>query len=216
MKRLLTVVYIIAVCILIVTFSISLPIYVRPFYYSQIDSLNLTESSGKTETEIREAYNQVLDYLTLPRQEFGTGVFRHSKAGASHFADCKWLFALNFWLLIISFILTLCLNVLQKLKKVTLCRPFGLHPAVISAFGILGILIPIGIAAAIDFEALFNLFHEVFFTGKENWLFDTFWDPVIEILPLQFFLNCAILITISLVTISLTIIIVSLAKRKSS
>ena len=84
-----------ALFLFILSFSISLPIYFRPFYYAHIGALNLAETSGFTAAEIKEAYNAVLDYLTLPGREFSAGVLAFSPDGAAHFADCKVLFNLN-------------------------------------------------------------------------------------------------------------------------
>ena len=79
MKRslpvILTVIFGIAVFLFIITFSIGLPIYCRFFYYMQIEPLGIPEATGHSVAQIKAAYNQVLDYLTLPNKEFGAGVF---------------------------------------------------------------------------------------------------------------------------------------------
>ena len=38
------------------------------------------------------------------------------------------------------------------------------------------------------------MFHALFFPGKDNWLFNPYTDEIINILPQEFFMNCAILI----------------------
>jgi uncharacterized membrane protein len=53
------------VVLLLITFSIGLPIYFRPFYYMQIDSLELEMETGLTKEEIIDGYNEVLDFLTV-------------------------------------------------------------------------------------------------------------------------------------------------------
>ena len=88
----LSVVFIIAVVILTITFSIGLPIYVRAFYYSHIPSIQeefKTELDVTVETDvIKEAYDEVLDFLTLEGREFGTGQLPFSEEGKGHFEDC--------------------------------------------------------------------------------------------------------------------------------
>ena len=91
----LSLLFAVALFCFIVTVSIGLPIYFRPFYYAHITPMHLPELSGFTKAEIKAAYNEVLDYLTLPGKPFGTGVMAHSAEGAAHFADCKVLFDLN-------------------------------------------------------------------------------------------------------------------------
>ena len=59
----LTALFVAALVILIMTFSIGLPIYCRFFYYIQINTLNLEEASGHTYAEIKAAYDEILDYL---------------------------------------------------------------------------------------------------------------------------------------------------------
>ena len=72
-NKILTAVFGFALAILIITFSIGLPIYFRPFYYWQINALEIEEYSGFDRKTIIEAFDDVMDYLTLPGHEFGTG-----------------------------------------------------------------------------------------------------------------------------------------------
>ena len=99
---LFTVIFIIAVVLFIITVSIGLPIYLRFFYYLHINALDLPQKTGYDYATIKHAYDQMLNYLTLPNTEFSTGIFAFSKDGASHFADCKVLFNLNAITLIVS------------------------------------------------------------------------------------------------------------------
>ena len=101
----------------IVTVSIGLPIYFRPFYYAHIDPMHLPEYSGFTKAEIKTAYDEVLDYLTIPGKPFGTGVMAHSAEGAAHFADCKVLFDLNAAVLLCSGVVLLVLWLLRRMGK---------------------------------------------------------------------------------------------------
>ena len=45
--------------LLVLSFSISVPILFRPFYYVQIDALHLQEQTGWSAEVIREAYDEV-------------------------------------------------------------------------------------------------------------------------------------------------------------
>ena len=200
--------------ILIITFSIGLPIYFRPFYYAQIDTLNIEEYSGADRETIIEAYNELLDYLTIPGNEFGTGDFSYSEAGKSHFVDCKALFDLNLYAFIISFVGAAVLLVLAKKGIFQLWRPFGMNIAFCSGAYTLSGFALIGGLVAIDFNKAFKVFHSLFFPGKTNWLFDWDKDQVIRILPLVFFMNCAILIFTSIIILCLASIIVSIIGRK--
>lgn len=204
--RILSIIFAVALCLFIITFSISLPIYFRPFYYMHIDALSLTDS-GFTAEEIKTAYNEVLDFLTLPSREFSCGILGYTESGAAHFADCKVLFNLNAAVLVLSGIVLIALAILRKKNRTLPYRLLNRSAAFYS--GIFALFIPtiIGCVAAIDFDLAFTIFHLVFFPGKTNWEFYPSKDEIINVLPEKFFMNCAILIGISIFTLSLICII---------
>ena len=208
----LTIILIFSLLILMITFSIGLPIYFRPFYYLHINGLDLVENTRWSYEVIKEAYDEVLDFLVLNRP-FGTGELRYSSEGQSHFEDCKILFDLNFYCLLSSFIVSTVIIVLHKFKKIEIQRYFKFNPIFYSS--IIAILIPlvVGILASIDFDKAFEVFHTIFFPGKDNWLFDPRTDQIILVMPQEFFRNCAILIGSSLLIITITSIVISIIKR---
>ena len=205
MKRLLSVVCLICVFLFLLTVSIGLPIYIRPFYYAHIGAYDLEGLSGYSEEQIQEAYDEVLDYLTLPGKEFGTGVLPHSDEGKAHFEDCKVLFDLNAVILLGS---GCVLTVLFVMRKKWGGYRLGKHSAVFWA-AVLSLTAPIliGSLAAINFDRAFVIFHSIFFPGKTNWVFDWYRDPIIRVLPQDFFRNCAILIGVGLVSMAVGILV---------
>lgn len=213
-NRILTVLLCIFTIILTITFSISLPIYIRPFYYAHIKPCNLVEVTGKTEEQIKEAYNEVLDFLTLPGKEFGVGDFSYSKYGRSHFEDCKVLFDLNIIMLFVSVLGIALLYFLKRKKVFEISRPFGRHFTFTCGLFTLILFGIIGLLASINFSKAFVIFHKIFFYGKDNWLFDYDMDQIITALPQEFFLNCAVLIAISIITISVILVIFGSISRK--
>ena len=212
--KLLTTLLAIAVALLIVSASIALPIYIRPFYYAHIGPYQLEARTGYTEEELRAAYDEVLDYLTLPGREFGAGVFAYSEEGASHFADCKVLFTLDTVVLIVSLIVTVALAVLAWRGVFRLCRPFGAHVLLTSGGAVLALFALLALVISLDFNTAFVIFHMLFFPGKDNWTFDPSTDPIINALPQGFFANCALLIGVSVIVLSLGCVIYGLIERK--
>lgn len=211
-NKLLTILFGVAVFFFIITFSIGLPIYARFFYYLQINALGIPEKTGYSYAEIKAAYDEVLNFLTLPNREFGTGVFSYTPQGMAHFEDCKVLFNLNLIVLICSSaIIALCL-ILNKFKVFSFCRPFGMNVSFISAVSIFAVIAVLAIIIAIDFNAAFVAFHHLFFPGKDNWQFSSK-DEIIYALPQQFFMNCAILIGASIIIICVAIIVFQLVKK---
>lgn len=208
-----------ALFLFILTFSISLPIYCRPFYYAHIGALKLTEISGFTAEQIRQSYDAVLDFLTLPWKHFSVGVMAYSSDGAAHFADCKALFSLNSCVLFGSGICLLILLLLRKNGKVQRFS-LGKHSAgLYSAIAAVSIPVTVGILAAVNFNLAFEIFHSLFFPGKENWLLDPSTDEIINVLPQEFFMNCAVFIGASILIFSASLILaeaIRLKKRKVS
>lgn len=209
----LTILFIISLFLLIITFSIGLPIYFRPFYYIQIKTLKMEEITGYSYTQIKEAYDQVLNYLTLSTP-FGTGDLKHSIEGYNHFADCKVLFDLNFIVLICSLVIVVTLVILNQKRIINLVDYLKFKPYFYTS--IISILIPVVIVilASFDFDRAFEVFHALFFPGKTNWLFDPSTDEIIKVMPQNFFMNCGILIACSVIFISITLLVVSIVKRK--
>ena len=191
-QTILTVLLAVTVFFFILTCSIGLPIWFRGFYYDHIEALDLPKRSGYTADQIREAYDEVLDYLSYPDAPFGTGVLPYSDEGKAHFEDCKFLFDLNFRVFQISgFVLLL----LRSHKG----RLAGHSGAFWGGVGALVIPAVVGALAALDFDRAFVIFHSIFFPGKTNWLFDWNADQIIRVLPQEFFCNCAILIGVGMV-----------------
>ena len=203
--KLLSILCALCVFFFLLTAAIGLPIYIRPFYYAHIEAFDLPARSGYTAEEIRAAYDEVLDYLTLPGKEFSTGVLPHSVEGKAHFEDCKVLFDLNASILLSS---GLVLAVLFFMRKKWGPYRIGKHSAPFWA-AVLSVTAPImiGCLAALDFDRAFVIFHSIFFPGKTNWVFDWYADPIIRVLPQEFFMDCAILIGLGLITMAVGILV---------
>lgn len=208
----LSVLFFIALILLIITFSIGLPIYFRPFYYVQINLRNMTEYTGWSYEVIKEAYDEVLNFLCFGT-EFGTGELLYSESGKSHFEDCKILFDLNITVFLISFPIVVTLFILNKKKVIEIKKLWGFNPSFYSA--IFTILIPVivGILAVIDFDTAFKVFHQIFFPGKSNWYFDPRTDQIIMVMPQEFFGSCAALIGASLLIITISIIVFEIIRK---
>lgn len=160
----------IAVALAILTGSIAAPIIIRPFYYAQIDPLELERSSGLSREEIIEAYDEVLDYCIGASGEFSAGVLPFSESGSAHFADCRTLFILDLWLFFGSMAAIALLKLYRRRHEIPRLRGHG--AAFWGAAGIGAVLLVIGAAAATNFDRAFTVFHSLFFPGKDNWIFD--------------------------------------------
>ena len=212
-NKILTVIYAVALFFFIITFAIGLPIYCRFFYYLHINPLDIPSATGRTYEQIKFSYDQLLNYLTLPGGTFQAGDFEVSPNAIYHFAECKNLFTLNFVILLVSFVTFSCLLVLSKLKVIKLSQPFGMDASVFSAITVFAVAILLAVAVSIDFDKAFTVFHKIFFPNNEYWYFEP-WEEIIYIFPLEFFLNCAVLIGVAIFLPSTGIIVCQIVKRR--
>ena len=182
----------------LLTAAIAAPILCRPFYYAHIGPMDLEARTGLTREEIKTAFNEMLDYC-LGASEFSTGVLRWSESGKAHFTDVRVLFLLDLRVLAASAGLLAGVLLVSRKTGRPPARPLGRGPAFWAGAGLGGAFLLVGALAALDFDRAFVLFHALFFPGKDNWLFNPATDQIINILPQEFFRNCAILILMLLV-----------------
>lgn len=193
-SRLVSVAAALLTALVVLSGAIAVPLLCRPFYYAHIGPLRLEESTGLTGEEIRQAFDQVMDYCLGLRADFAAGILPFSASGASHFADVRELFLLDLWVLGLSLLGLVVLFVLCRKKRLRPSLLLGHGPGFWAAGGLGAFFLAVGAFAATDFNRAFVVFHHLFFPGKDNWLFNWWEDPVILILPETFFRNCAILI----------------------
>ena len=192
--KLLVIAQAVLLALVILSGAIALPVLFRPFFYLHIEPMGLAQQTGLTLEQIKEAYNRMMDYCIGLTDTFSVGVLPFSASGAAHFADVRKLFILDLGVLAVSAILLIAITVLRRKQKTAL---LGHTPGFWAAIGLGTAFLSVGGLAALDFNRAFTVFHKVFFPGKDNWLFDSRLDPVIQILPAEFFRNCAILILVA-------------------
>lgn len=189
----------IAIALALLTAAIATPILCRSFYYAHIGPMKLVERTGYTQEEIKTAFDEMLDYC-LGAEEFSTGALKWSESGKAHFTDVRVLFKLDLNILACSLGLLAALALLIRRGRLRPAPLLGRGPAFWAGAGLGSAFLLIAALAALDFDRAFVAFHALFFPGKDNWLFDPAQDQVINILPQDFFRNCAILILAILAT----------------
>ena len=183
-SKLLSVLTALAAALLVLSGSIAVPILCRPFYYAHIEALSLPEYTGLSVDQIKQAFDEMLDFCLGLRPDFSVGVLPWSESGRDHFVDVRVLFQLDLVILVLS---------------AAPARLLGRGPGFWGAAGLAAVFLVVGALAATDFNRAFVIFHTLFFPGKTNWIFDWRTDPIILLLPETFFRNCAILILVLLV-----------------
>lgn len=213
MKKIWSYLSIPAAALAVLTGSIAWVLLLRPFYYVQIGPLGVCQASGLTAAQARAAYSDVMDYCLGLRPDFAAGVLPFSAEGASHFADVRVLFILDLAVLAVTLLFLLGLWIACR-RRTALPRLAGRTPGFWAACGLCGIILIVAALAVTDFGRAFAIFHGVFFPGKENWLFDPATDPVILLLPEEFFRNCAIAIAASLLLLCLVLALTGRKQKK--
>ena len=198
------------ICFLIALIAIGLAIAVnfRPLYYLNISWLKLSESSGLNAVVIKENYNALIDYCSpFYRGDLAFPSIRASQSGLSHFAEVKNIFnaiyiagAVSLAVCVISFIIKRKNNEYKYLL----------------VSGIVAIVIPVlfVIVSLINFNKVFILFHMLVF-NNDDWIFDPATDPIINLLPETYFMECAMIIA-GTVIIGAAVVIIRYFIRKKN
>ena len=173
----------------LLSLAILVTIYLAWILYPfEISWLNLTSRVHLKSDIIQYNFHILMDYLTNPfNPVLEMPDFPSSESGLHHFAVVKGLFHLTQGVALVTlpFFYIFWNQVVRKgflsLYRKTLVFMVEL-PVGLGLFGVF-----------IGFERFFTLFHQFLFVGDDTWLFDPAKDPVILILPENFFLHCFIL-----------------------
>lgn len=213
-SRLLAVLTAVLTAMATLTGSIAVPLLCRSFYYAHIWPMRLTETAGMTDEQIRVTFDEVMDYCLGRVDTFSLTFLPWSDAGASHFADVKMLFVLDLRLAAISLLLLAILWLVCRFSGIVPYRFRGHSPGFWAAAGLGVLFLAVGGFAALDFDRFFVVFHMIFFPGKDNWIFSYQTDPVIYLLPQEFFRNCGLLVFGLVVTCCIVLILADRRARK--
>ena len=173
----------------LLSLSILLTIYLAWFMYPQeISWLNLSNRVPFQPQTIQHNFNVLMDYLTNPlNQALKMPDFPSSPSGIHHFAVVKGLFHLAQGVAKVTLPIFYLFwkQVIQKGFLFLYRRGLLIMLSLPLVLGLVGIFI--------GFEQFFTLFHQILFVGDDTWLFDPAKDPVILILPEDFFLHAFLL-----------------------
>jgi integral membrane protein (TIGR01906 family) len=197
--------------LLIISLAVKITLLFKPLYYFDIEYLNIEKLSGFSKDEIITNYNYVINYLLIPKmQEFNLPSIPYSTIGQIHFKEVKNIFISIDILFIISLIIsTIGLWISVKLKDFRFLKQTATTLLVLPSV--------LMVAFVVNFDKSFVIFHKIFFPNG-NWQFDPEFDPIINILPQEFFFHAAllILILIALSSLILTLFYKRIASKNNS
>jgi len=197
----------VVIALFILSFAIYFVIACRPFYYWHISLYDLVNETGYDYQTIKVAYDEMLNFCLGFSKEFSTGALAFSTDGMNHFVDCKVLFDLDLIILLISSTILITYFILHKKKVIEAYRFHNHDYTYYGTVGMFTAIITVGLLCMSDFDKAFQVFHQIFFPGKNNWLFNPYTDQIINVLPQEYFRNCGIFIALIVIGLSLFFII---------
>ncbi|MCM0740756.1 TIGR01906 family membrane protein [Clostridioides difficile] len=189
MKKFLNVLFSVCISIVIIVGVINFTVGFKQLYYFDIDYLNISELSGLSEDDIKLNYDYLIDYnLNKNVSEFKLPTLKSSPQGKIHFEEVRNIFQninkLAKLLLVVSLV-GIILSVKNKNIKILKTTSITL------------IIMPLLLTVPIllNFEKSFIIFHKLLFRN-DYWIFNPNLDPVINILPEEFFFHSGMMILI--------------------
>lgn len=198
MKKKLNIIFSVCFSILIITGIIKFTVGFKELYYYDIDKLDIPRLSNLSEEEIRLNYDYLIEYnLRKDDVDFKIPTIKSSPQGKIHFEEVRNIFQnLNklFDLCFIISIIGLFANI--KNKQINFLN--------ITSKALISIPVILALPIVINFEDSFVIFHKLMFSN-DYWIFDPKLDPVINMLPEQFFFHAGLMILVLILISSMII-----------
>jgi integral membrane protein (TIGR01906 family) len=165
---------------------------------------NATAWTAYTTDELRTATDSILVDLVLGPADFdvevrGAPVLDERERG--HMRDVRSVFV-GLWVLAAASIMVLVLASRRRDRRATWQAVRG------GAIGLTGAVIALGAVALVAFDALFELFHQVFFPAG-SYTFDPATERLVQLFPFQFWDDTALVLGVVIVAIALGVAVVA-------
>lgn len=174
----------------IICTALSLTVAAKPLYYFDISHLDIPGHSGYGASICKLNYDVLIDYNMLGgEEELVFPTLSMSEEGRIHFAEVRDIFITVQWVSIVGMVAVVI--------GIFAIRRHGAKKENTLWLRLTGIVVIVGTALTammmlIDWQWAFETMHNVLFQN-DYWLFDPQTDPVINILPDEFFFHCGML-----------------------
>lgn len=200
MKKFLNIIFSVCISLVVIISAINFTVGFKQLYYFDIDYLNISELSGLSKDNIKLNYDYLIDYnLSKDVSEFKLPTLESSPEGKIHFEEVRNIFQninkLSKLLMIISLV-GIILSIKNKNIKLLKTTSMTL------------IIMPVVLALPIllNFEKSFIIFHKLLFRN-DYWIFNPDLDPVINMLPEEFFFHAGMMILALIFAVSILLFI---------
>ena len=183
------------------------------YFRKEFEKYNVTQNIDMEMDDIMYVMDELMDYLHGDRENLENIVTEvngetrdfFTEREKTHMADCKVLFDGGFAIRKGAAVVFVALTLLLVFKKKFSLRRFLKYAALFSVIiaAAAGIL---AIAASIDFNACFIVFHKLFF-NNDLWILDPAEDLIINILVEPFFADMALKIALYCAAVLAVIVI---------
>ena len=173
--------------VFLVTASTFFVLAMKPIYTVLVDLLKIPETSGYSREVCLRNYSVLIDYNMFwgPKVlDFPDLVM--SMRGAIHFKEVKEIFVVMQYAAMGSLVLLVPGILLANKKKTYWWRKAAIIAALV-------IIAAVGAGLVFNWEGTFTLMHKLLF-NNDYWIFNSATDPIIDLLPDEFFLHCCVLI----------------------
>ena len=198
-----------ALTILVFSASVVFTLNFKPLYYADMERYRLSERFGYPEEEIRANYDAMVEYNNFfYKGELEFPTVPMSENAREHFREVRVIFV---------FIETVLLpiGIIGSIAGILLCRKERKqHYLLLSGIFSIGIPSALGGLIAANWETFFTKFHELFF-NNDYWIFNSATDPIIDLLPDEFFLHCCIMILGIILAFAAVCIILYIKRQRS-
>lgn len=184
-KNIFLILFCISLFLFVVIFSVKIVLNFKALYYFDIKYLNIEKYTTLSKEEIKSLYDYLVYYVNSTNPiEFKPQLLPFSKEGITHFLEVKNLFIRLNTILFICTILIIC-SICYGCKY----KDFSFLKWCSNL--LLSICLLIIGAFTINFDKCFTFMHKLLFNNN-YWLLDPKTDPVINILPEEYFYHCAL------------------------
>lgn len=200
-----------ATAIVIVTIAV-LPFLTPQWVAFEQGRANATAWTGYSPAELRAATDSILSDLVFGPPVFAVQVGAEpvlDQRERQHMRDVGAIFR-GLWMLGLASIVILIVASRRRDGAATW------RAVRRGAIGLTGAIVIVGIVAAVAFDALFEVFHRIFFSAG-SYTFDPATERLVQLFPFQFWEETALVVGVVIVAISLVLALVGgrLARRRS-